>query len=75
MQTIGKTRKNACLLNSNILLNVADWMKSAKKPLDKQLIYRGAASRQSCEIVFLFNILLNVADWIKSAKKPLERQP
>lgn len=25
-------------------------MKSAKKPLDKQLIYRGAASRQSCEI-------------------------
>lgn len=25
-------------------------MKSKKKPLDKQLIYRGAASRQSCEI-------------------------
>lgn len=25
-------------------------MKSAKKTLDKQLIYRGAASRQSCEI-------------------------
>ena len=25
----------------NILLNVADWIKSAKKPLDKQLIYRG----------------------------------
>ena len=25
----------------NILLNVADWIKSAKKPLDKQLIYMG----------------------------------